>query len=193
MITTRMLERKDCKDLLNISLIYNINGCNTRKIHVGYMKEDLHVVLAEWLTRFYIVECDEIELYPMSFVGYPYAISINKEEYYGDDHVYDIDDFEEVYCLALDRARIKDNEAYNKDYMNRLEVSSKYDIIKRAIDDNKFLDAVISRNVHVEIPLDEKLQFITNKFISNKISKAIFNRAIHLTCNILEYIEKKGY
>lgn len=187
MITEGMIKRNDCKDLLEIKLIHNVNGCNTEAIKIGYMKEDIMVVLAEWLTRFYIVECDGIEIYPMSYVGYPYALSINKAVYFGESHIYDIDDFEDVYEAGLNLVVTGKNDKYDRDYTDRLTVAMKYEMVKDAVEYNKVFDHI---DDYARLMDWEKFNDIGKELLSkvyeNKITIGIFNRAI---LKISKYLE----
>lgn len=187
MITEGMIKRNDCKDLLEIKLIHNVNGCNTEAIKIGYMKEDIMVVLAEWLTRFYIVECDGIEIYPMSYVGYPYALSINKAVYFGESHIYDIDDFEDVYEAGLNLVVTGKNDKYDRDYTDRLTVAMKYEMVKDAVEYNKVFDHI---DDYARLMDWEKFNDIGKELLSkvyeNKITIGVFNRAI---LKISKYLE----
>lgn len=187
MITEGMIKRNDCKDLLEIKLIHNVNGCNTEAITIGYMKEDIMAVLAEWLTRFYIVECDGIEIYPMSYVGYPYALSINKTVYFGDSHVYDIDDFEDVYEAGLNLVATGRNDKYDRDYMDRLGIGMKYEIIKDAVEYNKLFDYIdiYTRTMNWE-KFNDIEKDILSKVNDHKITIGVFNRA---SLKISKYLE----
>lgn len=187
MITEGMIKRNDCKDLLEIKLIHNVNGCNTEAITIGYMKEDIMAVLAEWLTRFYIVECDGIEIYPMSYVGYPYALSINKAVYFGDSHVYDIDDFEDVYEAGLNLVATGRNDKYDRDYMDRLGIGMKYEIIKDAVEYNKLFDYIdiYTRTMNWE-KFNDIEKDILSKVNDHKITIGVFNRA---SLKISKYLE----
>lgn len=187
MITEGMIKRNDCKDLLEIKLIHNVNGCNTEAIKIGYMKEDIMVVLAEWLTRFYIVECDGIEIYPMSYVGYPYALSINKAVYFGESHIYDIDDFEDVYEAGLNLIVTGKNDKYDRDYTDRLAVAMKYEMVKDAVEYNKVFDHIddYARSMDWKNFNDIGKELLS-KVYENKITIGIFNRAI---LKISKYLE----
>lgn len=187
MITEGMIKRNDCKDLLEIKLLHNVNGCNTEAITIGYMKEDIMAVLAEWLTRFYIVECDGIEIYPMSYVGYPYALSINKTVYFGDSHVYDIDDFEDVYEAGLNLVATGRNDKYDRDYMDRLSIGMKYEIIKDAVEYNKLFDYIdiYTRTMNWE-KFNDIEKDILSKVNDHKITIGVFNRA---SLKISKYLE----
>ena len=193
MITEGMIKRNDCKDLLEIKLIHNVNGCNTEAITIGYMKEDIMAVLAEWLTRFYIVECDGIEIYPMSYVGYPYALSINKTVYFGDSHIYDIDDFEDVYEAGLNLVATGRNDKYDRDYMDRLGIGMKYEIIKDAVEYNKLFDYIdiYTRTMNWE-KFNDIEKDILSKVNDHKITIGVFNRASLKISKYLEGNTRKG-
>lgn len=194
MISDRIAANRDPRDLIEISRVYNYDGAHTKRVVIGYLKEYLPVLLTEWIDKYYIVEVDDIELYPMSYVGYPYALALNKIDHCMENvPIYcDIDDFKTTYLNSLYKTKIiPENDKWNQDYQDRLKMVTNIDIVRFAIenkellDDNKeFAEAADNGNV---LPLLNKISIYLennytegNRMIAQRaLDKGIMNSIIH--------------